>query len=145
MGKNKYRKTTKNISTQNPVNQPSIRMEIDYDKLAEAIVKANNTSSDEKYKKSNFRLKVLNFINGAIYLSGYSYCVVKIINLWSGSLYDFMTRVVYTIICFIIALILFLMQQESLDESKDEILFHFNSNITVIVLLITILEFRLSK
>ena len=45
MGKNKNRNTTKNISTQNPVNQPSIRMEIDYDKLAEAIVKANNTSA----------------------------------------------------------------------------------------------------
>lgn len=118
----------------------TVQIEIDYDKLAESIVKANKMQNTNQFKHSKYRIKIMNFLNGIIYLSGYSYCVIKIFNIWANSLYELRERIFLTTFLIIMALILFLMQQESLDESKDETVLHFNSNVALYAFIVAIIE-----
>lgn len=137
-------KHNQNSNSFDEQNNPSpVNFEIDYEKLAEAIVKANRTTTSTEFKYSKRRIKIMNFCNGAIYLMGFAYGVTKIFDMWSNNEFGLRDKLFFSVILITTSLVCFLMQQESLSETKEETAFHFNSNIvflTLIVALVALLK-----
>lgn len=128
-------------------NIESVNVDIDYDKLAEAIVKAQKQAETENIKEtkrtSRFRTRAMNFFNGSIYALIYVlsiYCVYIIwtetygqpgIALWSC--------IIFTVLFIFIAIYAFLCQQETYKDKVTDVHEHFNTNISLVALIIAII------
>ncbi|MBR2413591.1 MAG: hypothetical protein IKB13_03750 [Clostridia bacterium] len=120
-------------------NIDNVNMEIDYDKLAEAIVKAQeNTNKGSKIRSSAFWL-----FNVLVYLSTVATSATCVYFIWK-ELYTqqlqtfafcsfctiiFIFIIVYSVACFI----------ESLRDKHSDSFSHFNVNISFIALIISVI------
>ena len=118
-----------------------MNIEIDYDKLAEAIVKAQNKTS--KKSSSKLRNAALNFFNGAIYSMVYLVAVVSIYAIWSevypNQENSLIGCILISVIMAFIAVYAFLCQQESFKDKETETLEYFNVNISLIALIVALI------
>ena len=133
----------KKKSTSNVVNNIDlIHMDIDYDKLAEAIVKAQKKAEFKEKSHSKYRSSAMNFLNGTIYSSVYILSGIEVFTVWK----DFSTEKDISLIsCIVVTLILlfvgvysFLCQQESLREKESESFAHFNTNVSLVAMIIAL-------
>ena len=127
-------------------NIEEINLEIDYEKLAEAIVIAQEKESKKSEEKSKKRMGARQFLmawcNGILYAVLYSYVIREIIEMWQNyassgepSLY---MCIVYTIGGASLAVLLFLAHQETMNDSKEDTITHFNTNIALVALIAAI-------
>ena len=65
-----------------PINIQNLNMEIDYDKLAESIIKAQTVSQNKK-KSEKHRSAAMRFFNGTIYGFVYILAVAIIYVIWT--------------------------------------------------------------
>ncbi len=83
------KKQAKKPQTSNKTN--NVAIDIDYDKLAEAIVRAQNAATIEQRKlvkkRTRFRNVLLVFLNGSLYHGIAIYCILFIIRVWKLYIY----------------------------------------------------------
>lgn len=127
-------------------NIQELNLEIDYDKLAEAIViaqkKERKTNEDKSKKRMGARHLLMSWCNGILYAVLYSYVIREIIEMWqnyarSGEPGLYMC-IVYTIGGVSLAILLFLAHQETMNDSKEDTITHFNTNIALVALIAAI-------
>lgn len=127
-------------------NIEEINLEIDYDRLAEAIVAAQEKESKKNEDKSKKRMGARQFLmawcNGILYAVLYSYVLREIVEMWknyvsSGESSLYMC-IVYTIGGVSLAVLLFLAHQETMNDSKEDTITHFNTNIALVALIAAI-------
>ncbi len=120
-----------------------LNIEIDYQKLADAIVDAQEKSKDRKPKNTRFRSSLMQSLNGIMYIAIASFSVIVIIKVWKDYLFTdlsaLLLRIIMTVALAIIAILLFLAQQESLDDNNEDAHKFFSTNISLISLVIAVL------
>lgn len=135
MSKKKYNKGSiiNNIDT--------IHMDIDYKKLAEALITAKKEVAKEEFKSKKFRTVGMQLVNIIFYMTllvvsvfiilciWKMYCIIHSINL--------ITAIVFTIISIALVIYAVLCHVESFKDSANAIMAHFNTNMSFIALLIS--------
>lgn len=121
--------------------------QIDYDAITQAIVKAHQQveySDKLKEKERNkHRIELIKFINGVVYIMVTVIAVSFIISLWKNFVYthfsDLLFRIIASIFSVISGIFGFLSQQESLDDGAENAILHFNSNMSLLALIVAII------
>lgn len=121
----------------------SCRLEIDYDRLANAILKAQLKIDNKKNKHSKVRRGLMNFLNGTVYISISILCFYGIYYVWhsysGGMSNNIVLKIIITILLGVLGVVLFLSQQESLEETEEESNEHFNTNLSLAALIIALI------
>lgn len=123
-------------------NLTIINNEIDYDKLAEAIVKAQNNVNLKNDKNGKFRTIIMRICNWIIYFGIYSFAVICVYGFWKIEASDWQTwiiKIVFIGVSLAIAVLMFLTQIESFKDSKKEVQNYFNMNISFMALLVAVI------
>lgn len=123
-------------------NIGELNLEIDYDKLAEAIVKAQNMQRKALPKKKNFREKAMSFLNGALYAFVYiiaAMCVVQVWKDYSADNTGLFASIFSTIVFMCCGVYAFLCHQESFEDDGQAAQTHFNSNIALVALIVALI------
>lgn len=120
-----------------------VNNEIDYDKLAEAIVNAQSRTKETKKSTSKFRSAAMSFFNGAIYSIAYVLSGLSIYVIWAESYAkqsaSLVGCIILTVILAFIGIYAFLCQQESFQDKDSDAREHFNINISLIALIVAII------
>ena len=122
-------------------NIQELNLEIDYDKLAEAIVKAQKSQQKSFKKKKNFREKAMSFLNGMLYAFVYiiaTMCIAEIWNDYNSKSIDLFSSIFSTAVFAVIGIYAFLCQQESFKDDGQAAQTHFNSNVALIALIVAL-------
>lgn len=134
-------KKKKNTTVVN--NIESISIEIDYDKLAEAIVKAQTKASKQKKTTGKFRSAAMGLFNGSIYAVVYIFAVIMIYVVWSECYFNqtipLVGCILFTFVLTFVGVYAFLCQQESHSDSESETITHFNTNIALFALIVAMI------
>lgn len=116
-------------------------VEIDYEKLANAIVNAQESSNND-VKGHKSRNSLINFLNGTIYIILAVFCVWGIVRYWSGSyvgtVESLIQCILITAILAVFAVWFFLCQQESLSDKGKGAIDDFSLNISLAALLVSL-------
>lgn len=116
-------------------------IEIDYEKLANAIVNAQESSNND-VKGHKSRNSLINFLNGTIYIMLAVFCVWGIVRYWSGSyvgtVESLIQCILITAILAVFAVWFFLCQQESLSDKGKNATDDFSLNISLAALLVSL-------
>ena len=119
-----------------------VNNEIDYDKLAEAIVKAQNNAKAPKKSTSKLRGAAMAFFNGAIYSTVYVLAGLFIYAIWTESYAKQSASpigcIILTAILVFIGIYAFLCQQESFKDDDSDAREHFDINISLIALIVAL-------
>ena len=120
-----------------------IKNEIDYEKLANAMVQAQNDANKPKKNTSKLRSAAMAFFNGAIYSVVYVLAMLSIYAIWTESYAkqnaSLAGCIILTIILGVIGIYAFLCQQESFQDKDVDAREHFNSNVSLIALIVAII------
>ena len=120
----------------------NLNLEIDYDKLAKAIIRANEETEKTPKRKMKFRAFLMGMCNGIVYLSLASYLVYQIVQMWfnyaAQQTPSLWMCIVATLFGIALTILLFISQQETCNDSDDEVLNHFNSSISFVALIISL-------
>lgn len=121
---------------------------VDYDKLAEAIVAAQGKINEKKKheNKSNKRMGarqlLMTWCNGILYAVMSAYVIREIIKMWqkyvSAGKPSLYMCIVYTVGGASLAVLLFLAHQETMNDSKEDTITHFNTIIALVALIAAI-------
>ena len=126
---------------QNINNIQELNLEIDYDKLAEAIVKANKKRVTRP-RNTKVRGFLLGMCNGILY-SGLCWFVVShIVKMWmeyaKSGLPNLFMCILMSAVGFAIAVLLFLAQQETTNDTDEEVFSHFNTTVAFAALIVAL-------
>lgn len=120
-------------------NIESVNMEIDYDKLAEAIVKAQN-QVEEKNKKIGVILRIaMTICNVIVYFIIFSILSYAIVIFWEKeavNAQETIAKVTLIILTSLLLALVFLLMGEAITGTKKEVQNHFNTNMTLVALVI---------
>ena len=120
-----------------------VNNEIDYDKLAEAIVKAQNDAKKPNKETGRLRSAAMRFFNGAIYSTVYVLAGLFIYTIWTESYTkqnaSFIGCIILTVILAFIGIYTFLCQQETFQDKENDAREHFNINISLVALIVAII------
>ena len=123
------------------INIQQLNLEIDYDKLAEAIVKAQKQTKPKK-DTGKFRSAAMSFFNGAIYSVVYVFSVICIYTTWAESYMKqnapLIGCIILSVMLFFIGIYAFCCQQETHHDGISDAREHFNINISLIALIVSI-------
>lgn len=120
-----------------------IKNEIDYNKLAKAIVEVQSHVEIKEKSRSKCRSTAMSFFNGTIYSIVYVFAGLCIYATWSESYAkqnaSLVGCIIITAILTIMGIYAFLCQQESFQDKDDDTREHFNSNVSLIALIVAII------
>lgn len=123
-------------------NIDNFNMEIDYDKLAEAIVKAE-AKAKEKKPRMNLRAKAMRFFNGTAYSIVCVIAASAIYVIWKeqypAKLISLYGCILLSVLFAFVGIYAFLCQQETFDDNGEESISHFNTNVALIALIIALI------
>lgn len=126
-------------------NVTIVSNEIDYEKLAEAIVKAQSNEKEIKKDTGKLRSSAMSFLNGVMYSTVYIVSGLFIYTVWTElhpkHNVSLVSCVVLTMVLVFVGAYSFLCQQESFQDKKSDIREHFNINISLIALIVAIVAF----
>ena len=119
-----------------------VTVNIDYDQLAKAILAEQKKSENISKKRMGARQFLMAWCNGILYVVLYSYVIRKIIVMWqkfaSNEVTSLYMCIIYTVAGVSLAILLFLAQQETMNDSKEDTITHFNMNIALVALITAI-------
>jgi len=123
-------------------NIDNANIEIDYNKLAEAIVKAQSKTKEKK-RKLNLRSKAMRFFNGTTYSVIYVVAISAIYVTWKdyfpvGEI-SLLGGIFLTALLSFVGIYAFLCQQETFNDSGEDSISHFNTNIALIALIVALI------
>ena len=119
-----------------------VNNEIDYDKLAEAIVKAHNKANFKEEKNERLRTIIMRICNWIIYLGVYLFAVVCVWGFWNVEAPNWQTwvmKIIFIAVFVAIAAFMFFTQIESFKDSKKEVQNYFNINISFAALVVALI------
>ena len=123
-------------------NLTIINNEIDYDKLAESIIKAQNHAKENKRTTSKFRSAAMGLLNGTVYATVYIIAFYSIYVVWTESFSkqnaSLVGCIILTFFLVFIGIYAFLCQQESRQDKDNDVREHFNINISLVALIVAI-------
>ena len=122
-------------------NIQELNLEIDYDKLAEAIVRANKKRAPHS-RNTKIRGFLLGMCNGILY-SGLCFLVIyNIVKMWveyvKSGLPNLFMCIVMSLVGVAIAVLLFLAQQETTNDTDEEVFAHFNTTLAFAALIVAL-------
>ena len=122
-------------------NIQELNIEIDYDKLAEAIVKANK-KRELCPRNTKIRGFLLGMCNGILYIGLCFVVLNNIIKMWiehakSGTP-TLLMCILMSIVSIAIAILLFLAQQETTNDTDEEVFSHFNATLAFTALIVAL-------
>ena len=131
----------KNVKQQNSAINYQVNVNIDYEKLAQSIISARRKENEleRKTSRKSIRARILSFLNGCIYLCVTFLSFQGVYYLWQSQTITYSNQIVLTVLFGVLALISFLFQQESLDETKEEAHKYFETNVSLIALIISLI------
>ena len=140
MGKSKSKP-----QTINNINQ--LNLDIDYDKLAEAIVraqeKAANKAEINKRKRTRFRNALLSNANGIVYHGISVFMVFLIAGIWvsysRGAGTSLVLSIVFTLSFAFFCFVSFMCGQETFNDNYETTASLFNTNVSLIALIVAII------
>lgn len=120
---------------------------IDYEKLVQVIVSESNRKCEvsdlEEKRHSITRSKLMNMLNGIFYSMLYTVSLMYLYSMWNKytwkDMENFFTYVAVSLLLILLSIYGFLCQQESFSDRYQDTIAHFNTNIMIITMLITIL------
>ena len=122
----------------------NLNLEIDYDKLAEAIIRANKSADEKGRKNTRTRRILITGINGIVFASFYVLAIFGIISTWvryrNGTGLSLPISIVLTAFCVISAAVTFLCQQEAMEDDYKEALSLFTTNVALIALIVAVIS-----
>ena len=105
----------------------------DYNKMANEIVNSYRLMENSNKKNEKIRIYIMNFINGIFYII---WIIIACQYVWNK-----INELYYKIpLCCFIVIVLFLCQQESLDDDYKTTKEHFNNIISVTALIIALIS-----
>ena len=126
-------------------NIQELNLEIDYDKLAEAIAKANKK---ETSKQSNMKHRgiMLGLFNILVFTTPIILILKTLVEMWINCfqaeypeiISNIIMCIVLTISGIFISLLLFSAMKETLCDTEEQMLSHFNTNISVAALIVAL-------
>ena len=120
----------------------NVNVEIDYDKLATVIVQAQEKANKKETQPKNLRERAMGFMNGLLYAFIYLLAVLCIIEVWkdyTNHEFSLFAGIFSTIIFAFMGIYAFLCQQESFTDNGKDSLTHFNTNVTLIALVVALI------
>ena len=121
-------------------NIESVNMEIDYDKLAEAIVKAEDNAKKKQEKTINILTIAMAICNFVIYFFVFYFLVFALDSFWktdADGTSEIIAKIVLLIITLILLVITFCLMVASIQKGEAEK--HFNANMTLAALIIALI------
>lgn len=123
-------------------NIQELNLEIDYDKLAEAIVKANKKEKS-KNDKITHRGLIVTFGNGAIYIGLIFFVLHRTVRICIESFQNGTVNLFGCIVFFLtsipVLIFLFVAFRETLCDTEEEAVSHFQNNISVAALIVALI------
>lgn len=134
----------KNKKNPQPINIQNLNMEIDYDKLAEAIVNAQAKSEKkENSNHSKIRSKAMKLFNGGFYAMIVLFSILIIDTIWRNCYVNntipLYGCILMTIVFVFLCVFAFLCLNETYADKENETKEHFNVNISLLALIVAIL------
>ena len=116
--------------------------DIDYDKLAESIVKANKKATPCR-KNTKIRGFIFGLCNGLVYLGLCFFVVKNALKTWEmyiihGSPNIFMC-IIISVVSFALMVLLFMAQNETANDTDEEVFSHFNISIGIVSLTVAMI------
>lgn len=122
-----------------------VNLEIDYDKLADAIVKANERTKKAQKRHNGFRAGIMVAINAALPVAIMLAMILTGITIWSdyvpNGIMGTLESVVTTVLLTIIAVSQLLSAVEAWKDDDETALQHFNANIGLAALIVALAAF----
>lgn len=124
-----------------------LNLEIDYDKLAEAIVKAQKNADivEEKQRrgKTRFRKALFGNINGTVYHGMALLMCALVGGIWvnyaNGTTTSLLSSVVFSVLFIIIAFVMFMCGQETFNDNYETTVTLFNTNLSTVALIVAVI------
>ncbi len=120
-----------------------INNEIDYDKLAEAIVNAQKKAEEKKKTTGKFRSAAMGLFNGSVYAVVYVFAAIMIYTVWSecysNQTIPLIGCILFTLVLTFVGVYAFLCQQESHRDSESDAITHFNTNVALVALIVAMI------
>ena len=127
-------------------NKNIIQFEIDYDKLAQAVVGALDKKAKADRNKTRWRNTAMKWVNGIIYLVFAFLSLSGIVYFWmsrfNGTCDSLILCIIATIVLSASAFICFMCQQETLDDNYETAINLFSVNISFVALIIAFIAFN---
>lgn len=120
-----------------------VPIELDYERLAEAIICAQEKAKQKNNKRQIFRTALMGNINGMIFITISIFSVLFIIGTWTayynGTISSIPLCIIITVLCGFIAIFSFLCQQETFNDGAEETMTYFSANISLVALVVAIM------
>ncbi len=118
-------------------------MEIDYDKLEEAIVKAYKTIEESKRKPGGWRYAAMKACNALVSLAGIAASIWSCVYLWrnfsEAFAFDWSELMLHIIFVLLISTISISCAIEAWKDSDEDAITHFNTNVALVALIVALL------
>lgn len=128
-------------------NIESVNLDVDTEKLAKAIIEAQQKVEEETTKETRrankFRTRAMSFFNGTIYALISIISIYFIYIIWTDSYskpeVSLPSCIVFTFLFAFVAIYSFLCQQETFNDKAADVHEHFNTNIALVALIIALI------
>lgn len=123
-------------------NIQELNLEIDYDKLAEAIVTVQQNHKRKINANKSLREKAMFYLNGTLYAAVYifaGFCIYLSWQKYNQSSMTLFFSILNTVIFAFIGIYAFLCQQEAFGDDAQTVQTHFNTNIALAALIISVI------
>ena len=120
----------------------NLNLEIDYDKLAEAIVRVQTTSEEQKSKGKKTRRIVFRFLNALAFMLMAVLFIAGIVLLWIpqiGGAMKLWERIIATAALLPMAIIAFPCFNESLDDNYQDSIVLFTALVSLVALIVAVI------
>ena len=116
----------------------TVNVNIDYDQLAEAVIKAQEKVQKNQPRENRLRGSLMAIFNAMLYFVTAFVCIYMVICTWVTPIGNIGTRIVCTLLFGIIAIYSGACFYESIKDSDENAQQHFNTNITLIALIVAL-------
>lgn len=116
----------------------TVNVNIDYDQLAEAVIKAQEKAQKNHPRENRLRGSLMAIFNAMLYFATAFVGVCMVICTWVIPIGNIGTRIVCTFLFGIIAIYSGACFYESIKDSDENAQQHFNTNITLIALIVAL-------
>lgn len=127
----------------NIYNIDNVNMEINYDKLAEAIVEAQQKVKEHSKRPNRFRGSVMAIVNVSIPVLLAIFSVISCIGIWQEYIIEpthgLFYCIFYTILFAVVVIISFFYSYEAWKDDDENAIMHFNTNIALVALIVAMI------
>lgn len=118
----------------------NVNVDIDYEKLAEAIVKAQREAEKQEGRPNRFRASMMSVLNISLYAFTFLFSVLLIVAVWKTAIDSRIVKTIYTVVFAFTGVYSVACLCESWCDSDKRAQEHFNSNVALIAMVLALLQ-----